>query len=76
MSNDIFIMELKFIKDIKTTNLISDEYLESIEKKYNVKFSKTLKEFYKIYNDSEINLCIFYVDDFEYEISQFVFFKK
>lgn len=50
---------------------IAEKDIEAIEKKYNFSIPKVLKDFYLEYNDCKVYLCLFYVEEYEYEVLQF-----
>lgn len=60
----------KFIKECRKEYLVNEEYIKKIEEFFNIKLPFILKEFYCKYNGAKINLCIFYIDDYKYEISE------
>lgn len=60
----------QFIKECKEGYSICKEDIKNIEERWGIKIPLILKKFYYNYNGVEINLCKFYVDNYEYEISE------
>lgn len=64
-----------FVSQIREENLVTQEDISIIEEKWNFKFPPILVEYYLKYNGSKISLCVFTVDNNEYEISEIVQIK-
>lgn len=62
----------KFIKECKEGYLISEEDIQKVEECLGIEIPLILKKFYCNYNGAKITLCKFYVDDYEYEISEII----
>lgn len=62
----------KFIEKIKTEYLVNETDIKNTEEKWNISFPTLLKEFYLNYNGAELNLCIFVLEGYEHEISEFI----
>lgn len=62
----------KFIEKIKTEYSINEKDIKNIEERWGISFPPLLKEFYLNCNGADINLCIFVLDGYEHEISEFI----
>lgn len=62
----------KFIEEQYSNQLVKNDELLEIEKKYNVTFPPILREYYLKFNGAKIKLCQFEIEGFEYEISELV----
>ena len=66
----------RFLKDM--ANIPSDfilhniSLIKSMEQKYDISFPDVLREYYINYNGFQISLCIFHVNNNEYEISKII----
>lgn len=60
----------KFIKGCVKECLVNEEQIREIEEIWNISFPEILKDYYQNYNGCKINLCVFFMDGFEYEISE------
>lgn len=49
---------------------VSISSINNLEKKYNISFPNSLKEYYRYYNGCKIKLCNFWVDGYECEVSK------
>ena len=58
----------KFIKELREEYLVNEEYINSIEKKYDITFPLILKDYYLKYNGSRIKECRFNIDGFGYGV--------
>lgn len=62
----------KFIKKIKSGYSVNERDIKNIEERWDISFPILLKEFYVNYNGAEINLCMFVLNGYEHEISEFL----
>jgi len=62
----------KFIKNADKKKNVSKDYIDSVEKKYNIRFPKILREYYLNYNYSNEKKCVFFIEgcseEFELDI--------
>ena len=65
----------KFIKECRESYLVNEEHMKILEKCWNIEIPTILRQFYCNYNGAKIKLCKFFVDEFEYEISEILQLK-
>ena len=65
----------KFIREYGREYLVNEKEIRAIEEMLDISFPPILKKFYINYNGARIYLCQFWVDGYEYEISELVYLK-
>lgn len=62
----------KFVKGTEGEHLKSLDKISELEKKYSIKFPKSLKEYYFKYDGEKINVCIITINGYDCEIAKIV----
>ena len=60
----------KFIRECEEVSLVNEDQIKELEVAWSISFPESLKDYYKNNNGCKIKVCIFYIDGFEYEISE------
>lgn len=62
----------KFIESLESEKNVNNNYIDEIEKKYNINFPNILREYYLNYNCSKLKECTFKIEDIDGEGSEFI----
>lgn len=62
----------KFIESTQLEKNVTNEYINEIEKKYNIKFPNILREYYLNYNCAKEKECTFKIEGIDSEGSEFI----
>lgn len=65
-----------FLKSVDDKIEINISYVNKIENLFNVRFPKVLIDYYMRYNNVKINLCIFTINQNEYEVVKIIPLKS